>query len=60
MNHEVQVHMHGESKAAARAGLHMNAQVHVVVPSSADFAPPPPPSLKFTVDASKVTVGKGG
>jgi hypothetical protein len=58
MNHQAEVSIEGTSAANGRIGLHMNAQVRVVVPLTATFGGPPPPAKPMKVDSSKVTVVK--
>lgn len=56
MNHAAEARMQGRADARGQIGVHMNANVRVVVPLSAAFTRPVAKPMK--VDASKIHVKK--
>lgn len=57
MDHKAEARIQGDSRTEGKIGLHMNAAVSIVVPSSATFGPPP---RELKVDHTKVTVQRKG
>lgn len=58
MNHQAEACMQGTANARGQIGLHMNANVRVVVPLRASFGAPPL-AKPMKVDSSKIEVKKG-